>query len=115
MDAIPQHIIDFASIAARGTESYRNIPLTGVNDHVVRLSIMTEPYFWHRHPNSDETFLSVEGSLIIELGNETIELTPGQLFTVPKNASHRTRPGGARSVNLTFELQSIETIRIDHL
>jgi len=43
MDTIPQHIIDFASIAARGTESYKNIPLTGVNDHVVRLSIMTEP------------------------------------------------------------------------
>ena len=113
MDTIPKHIIDFASVAARTTELYKNIPLTGVNDHVVRLSIMTEPYFWHRHPNSDETFLSVEGSLIIELENEIIELSPGQLFTVPKNANHRTRPGGPRSVNLTFELQNIETIRIE--
>ena len=113
MSNLPLTVIDFASIAARGTESYRNIPLTGVNDHVVRLSIMTEPYFWHRHPNSDETFLSVDGSLIIELDNETIELSPGQLFTVPKNANHRTRPGGARSVNLTFELQNIETVRVE--
>lgn len=113
MDTIPQHVIDFASIAARSTEPYKNIPLTGVNDHVVRLSIMTEPYFWHRHPNSDETFLSVEGSLIIELENEIIELSPGQLFTVAKNANHRTKPGGARSVNLTLELQNIETIKIE--
>jgi mannose-6-phosphate isomerase-like protein (cupin superfamily) len=105
-------IINFSSIAAHTKESYKNIPLTGINDHVIRLSIMTEPYFWHRHPNSDETFLSVEGSLIIELDNETIELSPGQLFTVPKNANHRTRPGGPRSVNLTFELQNIETIKI---
>lgn len=112
MNTIPQHIVNFASIAAGTTDPYKNIPLTAVNDHVIRLSVMTGPYYWHRHPNSDETFLSVEGALIIELDNETIELSPGQLFTVPKNANHRTSPKGARSVNLTIELQNIETIKI---
>ena len=107
----PPGIVDFAALAASSTEPYKNVPLTVVNDHVIRLSIMTEPFYWHRHPNSDETFLSVEGSLYIDLDNETIELSPGQLFTVPKNAHHRTRPKGARSVNLTFELLDIETVR----
>ena len=107
------HTIDFAAIAAITRETYKNIPLTDLNDHVIRLSIMTEPFYWHHHPNSDETFLMIEGSLFIDLDNTTIELSPGQLFTIPKNTNHRTRPKGARSVNITFELKDMETVKIE--
>lgn len=53
---IPPGIIDYAALAASITEPYKNVPLTVVNDHVIRLSIMTEPFYWHRHPNSDEPY-----------------------------------------------------------
>jgi uncharacterized cupin superfamily protein len=72
---------------------------------------MTQPYYWHYHPNSDETFLELEGVLIIELEDQTIELSPGQLFTVPTNVLHRTKPKGSRSVNLSFELAAMQTIK----
>ncbi|MBF9223144.1 cupin domain-containing protein [Hymenobacter ruricola] len=96
---------------AQGVESYRNSPLALVNDHVVRLSVMTEPFYWHYHPNSDEVFLVVEGTLCIDLDEETVEVAAGQLFAIPANTRHRTRPLGGRSVNLTFELAGIETIK----
>lgn len=96
-----------------GTDTYANFPLAFVNNHVVKVSVMTEPFYWHLHPNSDETFLVVEGSIFIDLETTTIELFPGQLFTVPKNIKHRTRPNGERSVNLTFEHQNIETIKLE--
>ena len=95
------------------TNAYANFPLAWVNDHVVKVSVMTEPFYWHHHPNSDETFLVVEGSLYIDLDNTTVELFPGQLFNIPKNTKHRTRPNGNRSVNLTFEHQNIETIKLE--
>jgi mannose-6-phosphate isomerase-like protein (cupin superfamily) len=91
--------------------SYKNVPLSLINDHIVRLSVMTEPFYWHCHPNSDETFLVIEGILCIDLEDRTVELTPGQLFTIPANVRHRTRPKGNRSVNLTFELEAMETIK----
>ena len=69
---------------------YSNKPVAIVNDHVVRMSVMTEPYFWHFHPNSDESFLVIEGSLLIDLEDRTVELFPNQLFTIPKNVVHRT-------------------------
>jgi mannose-6-phosphate isomerase-like protein (cupin superfamily) len=94
-------VIDIAQNAA--TDVYKNIPIALVNDHVVRLSVMTEAYLWHLHPNSDETFLVIEGSVFIDLEDKTVELLPNQLFTIPKNVIHRTRPNGTRSVNLTFE------------
>ncbi|MXV16774.1 cupin domain-containing protein [Pedobacter sp. HMF7056] len=94
------------------TGDYTNKVLTRVNDHVIRVSVMTKEFYWHYHPNSDETFQVLEGGIRIDLEDETIELQPGQLFTVPKNAVHRTRPVGDRSVNITFERQDMETIKV---
>jgi len=91
---------------------YTNLPLNTINDHIIRISVMTEPFYWHYHPNSDEVFLGVEGVVIIELENSSVELAPGQLFTVPKNVLHRTLPKDSRSVNLTFERQNIETVKV---
>ena len=105
----PLTVVDVPQ-AAQGIDGYKNIPLSLINDHVVRLSIMTEAYHWHYHPNSDETFLVVEGIVCIDLAERTVELAPGQLFTIPANVRHRTRPQGSRSVNLTFELADMETI-----
>ena len=93
--------------------AYFNNVVTAVNDHVVRVSVMTQPYFWHCHPNSDETFLVVEGSIFIDLEEKTVELFPGQLFTIPRKVKHRTRPNGARSVNLTVESADLETVKME--
>ena len=91
---------------------YDNHPIARTNDHVVRISTMTEPYYWHFHPNSDETFLVIEGRLSIEFESGSLELDPGQLLTIPCGVRHRTRPVGARSVNLTFESAQSETARV---
>jgi mannose-6-phosphate isomerase-like protein (cupin superfamily) len=94
------------------SSEYDNHPIAAVNDHVVRISTMTEPYYWHFHPNSDETFLVVEGRLCIEFEGGSCELDPGQMLTVPRGVRHRTRPMGERSVNLTFELAQAETVAV---
>lgn len=91
---------------------YENHSVADINDHVVRIATMTEPYHWHFHPNSDETFLVIEGRLCIEFESGSRELDPGQLLTIPRGVRHRTRPVGARSVNLTFELAHSETVAI---
>ncbi|MCF0042126.1 cupin domain-containing protein [Dyadobacter fanqingshengii] len=101
--------IDLQQVSEAAAGNYTNLPLSLVNDHVIRISIMTEPFYWHYHPNSDESFLCIEGVLVIALESETIELHPGQLFTIPKNVLHKTSPKGPRSVNLTFELEGMET------
>lgn len=76
----------------------------------MRISVMTEPYHWHSHPNSDEVFLVVDGGLVIEFENGEINLAPGQMVTVSRGVRHRTRPLGKRSVNLTFESANAETM-----
>ena len=97
------------SSEASSAQTYNNHPVANTNDHVVRISTMTQPYHWHSHPNSDETFLVIEGGIVIEFEHGEIQLAPGQMATVPRGLRHRTRPSGRRSVNLTFEAAHTET------
>ena len=106
--------INLLTEAQKLSGSYENVVLSRVNDHVIRLALMTEPYFWHRHPNSDETFLGIEGVLLLELEEQRLEIGPGDTFTVPKGVRHRTSPAGPRSVNLTIERSDATTERVDN-
>jgi mannose-6-phosphate isomerase-like protein (cupin superfamily) len=90
-------------------DGYDNHVIASVNDHVVRISTMTEAYHWHCHPDSDETFLALEGGILIDFDDRTVEILPGNMITVDRGVRHRTRPVGERSVNLTFERAGAET------
>lgn len=84
-------------------QPYKNFVLNGVNDHCIRMAVMTGEYQWHYHPRSDETFIVLEGQLEVDLeGKPTVALRPGELFTIPAGVRHRTRAVG-RTVNLCFE------------
>lgn len=102
MNSSLDRVVSLADESA-AAETYDNHSLTSVNDHEIRISTMTDAYHWHCHPDSDETFLALEGGLFIDFDDHTITLMPGNLTTVRRGARHRTRPVGGRSVNLTFE------------
>ena len=91
-------------------DAYHNQRIVSVNDHEIRMSVMTSAFPWHRHPDSDETFFCVDGELVIEMADGEVTLRPGEFLTVPRGIRHRTRPGGSRSVNLTFEKLDSDTV-----
>jgi mannose-6-phosphate isomerase-like protein (cupin superfamily) len=100
---------DIHQAAAAVRAPYENRVIARTNDQVVRMSVMTAPFHWHRHPNSDETFLTIEGAVVIEFPGRSVTLAPGQLLTIPAGVVHRTRPEDARSVNITIERSDTET------
>jgi mannose-6-phosphate isomerase-like protein (cupin superfamily) len=95
--------IDLHREATSATGDWKNWVLTNVNDHVVRLSVMTRDFHWHRHTNSDEVLMPVEGSLIVDFEDQTMTVHAGEFVRVPRNVLHRTRPAGERVVTLSFE------------
>ncbi len=68
--------VDLTQRAKTLSGPYENVVLATVNDHVIRMSRMEQPYPWHLHPNSDEVFFGVEGVVIVELEDQRIELQP---------------------------------------
>jgi mannose-6-phosphate isomerase-like protein (cupin superfamily) len=87
----PLEVIDLQAIADACTDRWYNQTLCWVNDSVVRLGVVQGEYHWHKHDKEDEFFYVVEGRLLIDLEDRTVELVPRQGFVVPKTVVHRTR------------------------
>jgi mannose-6-phosphate isomerase-like protein (cupin superfamily) len=73
-----------------------------VNDSWVRLGVLEGDFHWHKHDDTDEFFLVMEGHLDIELEDRMVNLKPGQAFTVPKGVMHCPHAPG-RTVVLMVE------------
>ncbi len=87
----PQELIDVQALVDANKEEWYNQTLCRVNDSVVRLGILHGEFHWHKHNNEDEFFYVVEGRLIVDLEDRSIELKPRQGFLVAKGVLHRTR------------------------
>jgi mannose-6-phosphate isomerase-like protein (cupin superfamily) len=84
-------LIDVDKIRETVTDDWFNQTLCEVNDCVVRLGVVQGEFHWHKHDNEDEFFFVVDGRLIIDLEERSVELVRNQGFTVPRGVMHRTR------------------------
>jgi mannose-6-phosphate isomerase-like protein (cupin superfamily) len=102
----PLEVIDLPALVAACTHPWHNQTLTRVNDAVVRLGVIQGEYHWHKHDHEDEFFFVVEGRLIVDLEDRSVELEPRQGFTVPHGVVHRTR-APQRTIILMVEPASV--------
>ena len=106
-------VVDIRAEQAAVTESYRNQVLVDVNNDCMRLAVFEGEYRWHHHPDSDELFLVVAGTLQIDIeGGRRLELAEWQSVVIPAGTIHRTRAIG-RTVNLTCEKTGARTVFVD--
>ena len=106
-------VVDIRAEQAAVADPYRNQVLFDVNADCMRLSVFEGPYRWHQHPDSDELFLVVAGTLQIEFeAAAEVTLTEWQSIVVPAGTVHRTRAIG-RTVNVTFEKQGAKTVFLE--
>ena len=87
----PLERIDVKALADACTHTWYNQTLCQVNGSVVRVGVIQGEYHWHKHDQDDEFFYVVNGTLLIDLEDRTVELAPLQGFVVPKGTVHRTR------------------------
>lgn len=65
-----------------------------MNDYQFKVVKVSGEFDWHRHADTDETFIVLEGELRIALrggaeGDTTIVLGPGQMAVVPRGMEHK--------------------------
>jgi mannose-6-phosphate isomerase-like protein (cupin superfamily) len=102
----PMEVIDEKSLADACEYKWFNQTLCKVNDSVVRMGVIEGEYHWHKHDEDDEFFYVVEGQLLIDFEDRTVELAPRQGFVVPRGLVHRTR-APQRTVILMVENAAI--------
>jgi len=66
-----------------------------LNDYHVKLARLDGEFVWHRHEETDELFLVLDGALSIRLRDGEVRLRAGELYVVPRGVEHcpRTEDG----------------------
>lgn len=59
------------------------------NGHDLLLAKALGEFVWHKHDDTDDFFLVVKGTLVIEMRDRHVTLRSGELFVVPKGVEHR--------------------------
>lgn len=73
-----------------------------LNGQFVKVAKFKDEFIMHQHKNEDEMFFVIEGKLLLELDNKTLEINPGEFVVIPKKTNHKSRAVGEVKV-LLFE------------
>ena len=60
-----------------------------MNDYQFKLVKLQGDFIWHDHPDTDETFLVIDGHLRIDLRDRSLHLGPGEMCVIPKGVEHK--------------------------
>ena len=71
------------------TEHFAPKIIARYNDNEVRLVKAQGELVWHKHDETDELFLILEGEFDMEFRDRIVTVRPGELLIVPRGVEHR--------------------------
>jgi mannose-6-phosphate isomerase-like protein (cupin superfamily) len=60
-----------------------------MNDYHFKLVRSYGDFVWHRHPETDEVFMVIDGDFQIDLRDKTLYLKEGDMVVIPKGVEHK--------------------------
>ena len=86
MNAVKVNIREKANLI-RELHAYKVI--AQMNDYYFKLVKAKRDFVWHRHPETDEVFIAIEGSFKLAFRDQVVEMTEGDMIVVPKDVEHK--------------------------
>ena len=81
--------INLKSKFQKFTDQWSPKVIEEMNDYQFKLVKIENDFTWHKHEDTDETFLVVEGKMGIEFEDQTVELSEGEMIVIPKGKKHK--------------------------
>jgi len=81
--------INFSQKLALISEQWQPKVIAEMNDYQFKLVRLQGDFVWHDHQETDETFIVLEGTLRIDFRDGAVQLSPGEMFIVPKGVEHK--------------------------
>jgi mannose-6-phosphate isomerase-like protein (cupin superfamily) len=60
-----------------------------MNDYQFKAVKILGDFIWHKHADTDETFIVLAGELRIDLRDDCLRLGPGEMAVIPKGVEHK--------------------------
>ena len=77
-----------AKVAASLTEYWSPRVVAELEDSYVKVAKLQGSIAWHSHEQEDELFYVLKGQLRIKMEQDSVELSEGELYVVPKGVRH---------------------------
>ena len=81
--------LNFEEKFSRFTEHWFPRVIAEMNDYQLKLVKVQGEFVWHKHPETDEVFIVINGVLSIEFRDGKVTLKSGEMFVIPKGVEHR--------------------------
>ena len=94
----PYSAINFADKYALFHEQWAPKVIAEMNDYQFKIARLEGEFVWHQHSETDETFIVLEGELIIYFRDGEVTVRAGEMYVVKKGIEHK--PSAARETKL---------------
>ncbi len=101
--------VDLAAVLAGIDEPWSPRTVAVLDDYDLRVVHTRGEFTRHSHPETDEVFLVLSGSLTIRMGDGDVTLGPGQLYVVPRGTPHQPYSADGAQVLLVEPSATVNT------
>ena len=81
--------INFKKKLTKFNEYWSPRVIAELNEYQFKLVKLKGEFTWHNHKDTDEAFIVLKGSMTIELRDDEIKLSEGEMYVVPKKVEHK--------------------------
>ncbi len=81
--------VDLAAVLSQIEAPWKPQTVAVLNDYDLRVVKVHGEFSQHSHPETDEAFLVLRGSMTIRLDADDVALAAGQLHVVPRGVQHQ--------------------------
>jgi mannose-6-phosphate isomerase-like protein (cupin superfamily) len=86
---MPSQAINFSDKFAQFSDLWLPRIIARMNDYHFKLARIQGEFVWHSHPETDEVFIVIKGSMQIHLRGGVVHLNAGEMYVVPKGIEHK--------------------------
>ena len=81
--------INFKNKYSKFSDYWSPKVIAEMNDYQFKVVKIKGEFIWHKHDSTDETFIVIDGSMVIEFRDGKVQLDKGEMYVVPKGVEHR--------------------------
>lgn len=81
--------VNFEEKFGRFSEQWSPKIIAAMNDYHFKLVRFEGDFVWHKHKDTDEVFIVLDGAMKIEFRDGEVELQAGEMFVVPRGVEHK--------------------------
>jgi mannose-6-phosphate isomerase-like protein (cupin superfamily) len=70
-------------------EDYSVRIIAKMNDYEFKIVKFKGEFIWHSHSDTDETFIMLDGKLVMHFRDKLVELNSGEMIVIPKGVEHK--------------------------